>query len=119
MITVHGARRREGRRRSRCFNAGMSLTIVGRTWPLMKVTTVMLSKRRLAVKCLLGCVPANIFALRSQHLWYFALLSSSVKGVNAGKCWRDLLMAIHVLEGIFELPSDRCIRLTDLSGDCR
>jgi hypothetical protein len=93
--------------------------MVGCSWPLIEVTAGMLSKRRLAVICLLGCVPANIFALRSQHLWYFTLLSSSVKGVNAGKCWRDLLMAIHVLDGMFELPSDSCIRLTDWSGDCR
>jgi hypothetical protein len=82
--------------------------MVGCSWPLIEVTAGMLSKRRLAVICLLGCVPANIFALRSQHLWYFTL-----------KCWQDLLMAIHVLDGMFELPSDSCIRLTDWSGDCR
>jgi hypothetical protein len=65
MIAVNGAWRRERRRRSRRLNAGMSLTKVGRALSLVEVASGILGERRLPVICLLVCIPANIFALRS------------------------------------------------------
>jgi hypothetical protein len=93
--------------------------MVGCTLSLVEVSTGILGWKRLTVICVLSRLQARVVAVRSQHSWYLTLLGSSQEGTEARKRRRDLFVPVHMLEELPGLPSNVCIQLTDLSGDCR